>query len=250
MDNNNRAGFFTSSQMSRLVASLKSGKPSQAFFGYIDEVVAERAMGRVVSTEVKTQPMKWGNVMEVVLFNLLGLGYKMTHKQTIKHPKYSKAWSGTPDLIAEGVKIGEIKSFQPKAFSMLSMCLLKKDVDAFRDEFPKEYWQCVSNAILCGLKRAEIIAYMPYKKELIEIIEQIEDSNFLERNGLDPQDYYFMTRNDIESMPYLPDDSPMSNINSFEFDIPVDDIMLLTKRVIEAEKLVNEKMEQFKKLVA
>lgn len=238
MDNKNRSGFFTSSQMSRLAASLKSGKPSQAYYGYIKEVVAEKSMGRVCDVQVKTQPIKWGNLMEVVLFNMIGIGYSMTHKQTIRHFKYSNIWSGTPDLIATGKKIGEIKCFQPKNFSLLSLCLLKKDVEVFKNEFPKEYWQCVSNAILCKLKVAEIIAFMPYKSHLKQIIDQIEETNFLEMNGLDPQDYYFMTRNDIESLPYLPDDSPMQNINSFEFKIPNEDIEFLTQRVIDAEKEV------------
>lgn len=240
MDNKNRSGFVTSSQAYRIVASLKSGKPSQAFFGYIDEIVAERAMGRVCDVQVKTQPMKWGSLMEVVLFNLLGMEFEMSHKKTIKHHKYSKIWSGTPDLIAELIKIGEIKCFQPKNFALLSLCILKKNIELFKIEFPKEYWQCVSNAMLCKVKKAEIIAYMPYKKELKEIIQQIDETNFLERNNLDPYDYAFMS-NDIESLPYLPDDSKMSNINSFEFEIPMEDKMLLTKRIIEAEKLVELK---------
>lgn len=250
MDNNLRTKFFTSSQMFRLASTLKSGKPGQAFFGYVDEVFGERISHCDSDLEVKAFATKWGSLMEVVLFNLLGIGYKMTHKATLVHSKYSTFWSGTPDLIAEKIKIGEIKSFFPKAFVALSVCLAHKSIDKFRDEFPKEYWQCVSNAILCGLKRAEIIVYMPYEKELLEIIEQIEDSNFLEMNGLDPQDYYFMTRSDIKSLPHLPDDSPMSNVNSFEFDIPSEDIIFLTKRVLEAEKLANEKVDEYKKLIA
>lgn len=239
MDNTNRSGFATSSQMSRIAASLKNGKPSQAFFGYVEEIIDERFMGRVASTNVKTRPMKWGNLMEIVLFNLLGMDYEMAHKKTIKHHKYSKIWSGTPDLIA-AKKIGEIKCFEPKAFSSLSRCLLKKDVQLFKDKFPKEYWQCVSNAILCKVQRAEIIAYMPYKSELIKIIDLITSTDFLEDNGLEPNDYYFMTTADIESLPYLPDDSPISNINSFEFEVPMEDQIFLTKRIIEAEKLVQE----------
>lgn len=243
MNNANRAGFFTSSQMSRLCSSTKTGKKTSAYMTYVHEVVAEKSMGRVVGTEVKTKPMKWGSLMEVVLFNLLGIGYEMTHKKTIKHYKFETIWSGTPDLIAPK-KIGEIKCFQPKNFALLSLCLMKKDIQKFKDEFPKEYWQCVSNAILCKVKRVEIIAYMPYKKELEEIIHQVNETSFLERNGLDPADYYFLTNDDIESHAYLPDDSKMSNINSFEFEVPVEDLMLLTQRVSEAEKEVHKIMSE------
>lgn len=244
MDNKNRAGFFTSSQMSRLTASLKNGKPSSAFKTYIEEVALEIMMGRVVNTEVKTQAMKWGSLMEVELFNLIGLGYRMSHKETIKHHKYGKTWSGTPDLISPKI-IGEIKCFQPKNFSKLSLCILKKNVEKFKEDFPKEYWQCVSNAMLCKVKKAEIITYMPYKLELEKIIKKIEETDFLIDNGLDPLDYYFLTKQNIESLPYLPDDSKMSNINTFEFDIPTEDIIFLTKRVIEAEKEVELLLESY-----
>ena len=246
MNNEFRQGFFTSSQASRLInyesramtadekAAHKKEFPSSKKqnisidgFGasghtYIEEVCLEREIGRVLQTEVKTRPIKWGSLMEVVLFNLLGMGYQMCHKQTKKHPKHGKFWSGTPDLIVPNVKIGEIKCYEPKKFTKLSKCLLKKDIQLFRENFKDEYWQCVSNASICGVTKAEMIAYMPYKKELEILIEQIEETNFLERNGLDPADYYFMTRSDIETLPYLPNESKFSNINTFEFEIPED----------------------------
>lgn len=243
MNNENRAGFFTSSQMSRLTATNKNGSKSSSFMTYVKEVVAEKSMGRVIGTEVKTKSMKWGSLMEVVLFNLLGIEYEMVHKKTIKHHKYSDIWSGTPDLITP-IKIGEIKCFQPKNFALLVLCILKKDIELFKTEFPKEYWQCVSNAILCKVKRVEIIAYMPYRKELEEIIQQIDETSFLERNHLDVADYYFIKNDDIESHAYLPDDSKMQSINLFEFEVPVEDFMLLTQRVIEAEKEVHKIMSE------
>ena len=262
MNNQNRIGFFTSSQASRLTGfekrkmrkseleNFKLENPksrittceidglSSKGHTYVEEVFLETLMGRSISTDVKTKPMKWGNLMEVVLFNLLGLGYKMTHKQTIKHhsKEFENIWSGTPDLIAEGIKIGEIKCYEPKKFALLSVCLLKRNVQFFKEQFPDEYWQCVSNAILCKLKVAEIIVYMPYRSELETIIEKIIETNFLEMNGLNPQDYYFMSRDEIDSLPHLPDDSKMSNINSFEFDIPQADIDHLTNQMRTAKE--------------
>ena len=241
MENKYRNGYFTSSQMSRLAASLKSGKPSSAFYTYVDEVFYETQMKRSCNVEVKTVPMKWGNLMECVLFSILGLDYKMTHQQTITHPIYSKNWSGTPDLIKEGFKIGEIKSFQPKNFAALSLCIAKKDIDLFKSEFPKEYWQCVSNAILCDLPNAEIISYMPYFDELKEIIEKVEDTNFLEANGLNLQDYYFLIQGNIEGLPYLPKESKIENITRFEFEVPQEDKELLTQRVELAIQILNKK---------
>ena len=141
------------------------------------------------------------------------------------------------------IKIGEIKCFQPKNFALLSLDIIKQDVEVLKANWPKEYWQCVSNAILHGVNRAELIAYMPYKKELEEIIEKIDQTDFLEQRGLDPLDYYFMRpENDIETLPYLPDNSTMSNVNSFEFEIPQEDLDFVTERVRMATEVVNAKL--------
>ena len=227
-----RRGRFTSSQVYRLC------KTQRAFDTYVKEVKYTTLMARSTKTVVKTQAMKWGSLMEVVLFDLLGLEYSMSHKGTMLHPEHGKFWSGTPDLLVKEIKVGEIKCFEPLHFCNLSQVILSQDTELIKKEEPAAYWQVLSGAIIAGVDRCELIAYMPYKSELIEIIEMVESTNFLERNGLNPQDYYFLTRNDIESLPYLPDNSPMSNINSFEFEIPEEDKEFLTERVIEASKLL------------
>lgn len=237
MDNSKRHGRFTSSQNYRAMATLKSGNVAKPFFTYVEEKALERKMGRSAETKVSVRPMLWGKLMEVVLFNLLGLEYKMVHKETLVHPDYW-FWSGTPDLKTD-LKVGEIKCYEPKKFGLLSMCLEKKDVALLKENFKEEYWQCVSNACLLGVNRAELIAYMPTKVELKEIIEQVQEGNFLERNELNPTDYVFWFNEDnIESLPYLPDDSPMSSINMFEFDVPEEDAKFLEERLIMANEEV------------
>ncbi len=231
-----RIGRFTSSQIYRLCATNKNDTIAKAFYTYVEEVYLTRKMGRSVNTEVKTQPMKWGSLMEVVLFNKIGLNYKMAHKSTLEHPEHGDFWSGTPDLIEKGVKHGEIKAFQPKHFAQLSLALLSENTEVIKEKEKEVYWQAVSNALILGVEKAEIIAYMPYKSELEQIIDDVENSNFLERNGLDPTDYYFLSTANIESLPYLPDDSPMSSINMFEFEVPKHDVEFLTERVLLANK--------------
>ena len=232
-----RVGHFTSSQIYKLCKSLKSGKPTQSFYTYVKEVGLERLMGRSSKSVVKTQSMKWGKLMEVVLFNLLGMEYTMEHKSTRKHPLYGKFWTGTPDLIVPKVKTGEIKCFEPLHFAQLSVALLTEDTEVIKNDEPEAYWQSISNSLICGLDKAEIIAYMPYRTELEEILKLVEETNFLEKNGLDPTDYYFLTRENIESLPHLPDNSKMSNVNTFEFEIPSADEIFLTNRVMEANNL-------------
>lgn len=231
-----RNGRFTSSQIYRLCKSLKSGKPTEAFYGYVEEVYVERSLGRSSKPKVKTQPMKWGKLGEVILFNLLGMEYSMAHKDTREHPKYGEFYSGTTDLLVTGVKTGEIKCFEPLHYGKLCLTLLTKDTEIVKQREREAYWQVVSNSIIYGVDRAEIIAYMPYKKELQQIIELCEDPQFMIDNGLEPSDYYFMRQENIEALPYLPDDSPMSNINTFEFEVPKQDKDFLIERILMANE--------------
>lgn len=236
-----RIGNFTSSQIHRLCKSLKNGNPTASFYSYCEEVMVERQIKRSSKTNIKTRPMKWGKLMEVVLFNILGLEYTMEHINTKVHPEYS-FWSGTPDLIAPNVKTGEIKCFEPLHFVKLSNALLSKNTEVIKENEPEAYWQAVSNSLICGFDRTEIIAYMPYFSELELIIDKIESSDFLTDNNLDDKDYYFISRDEIDTLPYLPDDSPYSNINSFEFEIPESDKWFLIERVKMAEKEVEDKL--------
>lgn len=238
LDNSLRDKHFTSSKIYRLCGSLKDGSPSKAFYSYVEDIKYEIYMGRSIEVNSNTKTLKWGSIGEIVLFNLLGLEYQMEHKATIKHKTISN-YSGTPDLKTE-LKVGEIKCPYPKQFAKATLCLLKKDIELVKEELPVYYWQVLSNAILLDLDIVEIIVYMPYLDELIEIIQQIEDTNFLERNELNPNDYYFMRQDDINTLPFLPNDSKMSNINRFEFEVPKQDKEFLLERIKLAVSLLNE----------
>lgn len=242
MDQEKRNGRATSSQMHKVCASLSSGKPSKSFYTYAEEVAAERFIKRGSKTEVKTQPMKWGSLMEIVLFNNLGMGWTMEHKNTVLHEKYGHIWSGTPDLVASEI-CAEAKCYEPKKFGLLSLCLSKKNVEELKSKFKEEYWQVVSNAVLTKKKRAMIIAFMPTRSELEKIFDKIENSDFLIDNGLIPSDYFFFTKENIESFPYLDDDSGVDSIQSFEFEVPSEDVVFMTKRIIEFEKEVKKILE-------
>ena len=81
---------------------------------------------------------------------------------------------------------------------------------------------------------------MPYYDELIELIEQVEQTDILERNNLNPTDYWFLQNDDIETLPYLPNDSKMKNIARFEFEVPKKDKQFLISRIEEAITILNQ----------
>ncbi len=237
LDHSKRFDKFTSSQAYRLCASLKSGKPSAAFYKYIKEVKIAKFLGRRTKTSVNTKSTKWGKLFEVVLFEKVGLQYSLNHVDTILHPEYGEFWSGTPDFKAVD-KTAEIKCFEPLHFGNLVMALDTKDLEIIKKEEPEVFWQTISNSILSGFDKTEIIAFMPYRSELEEVFKMIEETNFLERNNLNPSDYLYFNIDNIEDFPYLPDDSKVKNINTFEFVIPKEDKEFLTMRMIEASKLL------------
>ena len=86
MEFKDRFGNFSSSQMHRLCGSLKNGTPSKAFYTYVDDVYIEKVIGRSSDVEINTKPLRWGSLMEVVLFQKkeIGLEYRMMHKMTMK----------------------------------------------------------------------------------------------------------------------------------------------------------------------
>lgn len=238
MNHEKRNGFMTSSQASRTADGAKLEKPTQKFYTYIDENIIEICTNRSIKTELNVKATKWGKLMEVLIMDHLGLEYRASHESTIVHPTIRR-FSGTPDLRAKG-KIGEIKCYEPKKFGALSLCLLQEDRALLKSNFKDEYWQCVQNAILCNVPNAELIAFMPRKSELMAILEKIEEGDFLQKYGLLESDYYFMRPENIESLAYLPNDSPMQSLNSFEFVVPGEDKEWLLKRVEMGNKIIDE----------
>lgn len=210
-------------------------KPPQKFYTYVEEVAGERYLGRSSSTEVKTRPMLWGSLMEVELFSQLDMGWTMEHKNTIVHPKYGHIWSGTPDLVAKLI-CAEVKCYEPKKYASFVYALLKGDIQYLKDNFADEYWQVLSNTVLTGKQYSMLMAFMPKKKELEEIIKKIDETDFLENNGLKPTDYYFMSKENIESLPYLPNDSKCSSLNTFKFEPPKEDVRFMEERILLFEQ--------------
>ncbi len=233
MNNANRTGRFTSSQMYRLVGSLAVQKT------YIKEIDIERKMQRCLDVGSYSQSMAWGKYMETRVFQLMPKSYSMVSKATILHPEkeFSEFWSGSPDMIGfdknrEAEKVSEVKCFYPKAFSELTDAILSKDIEQLKVcHKGKEYWQVVSNAILCGVDTAEIISYMPKQNEISEIRDDV--SNF---EGEDLWQYRFIIERSDSELPILPNDGFYDSLNLFTFEVPMEDKVKLTEAVISASQ--------------
>lgn len=224
MNNKERNGNFTSSQAHKLTGAPKP------FATYVAEKNLERKLNSSIESEAYSQPMAWGNFLEQRVHDMLGTEYELCSDTTDVHPTINY-WAGSKDFIVRGKKISELKCYQLKNFALYTDALLTKDTELLKNEFEKEYWQAVSNAIISEVPVAELISYCPYESELPDIREMAIDYN-----EPDAWKYRFIYENTI--LPCLKDGGYYKNLNIFEFEVPQKDIDFLTARVLEAGKLL------------
>lgn len=238
-----RIGRFTSSNIWKLTTKDRSGKGFGApALTYIEEKRAERSLGRSVDLGADGKSLVWGKVAEYYCHKFhLGLEYSLISKETSTHIRH-KFWSGSAD--AEKVQTAvEMKCFEPKGYYFLSMALLKLKeklitLDDFKKDFKEVYWQVVSNAIILNKPKAEIIVYTPTEKQLMQIRQEVEETSILESLGIEPWAGRYIFEKEIYNLPYIPTGIEYPNFVSYEFQVPADDIIFLTKCVLDAEKLL------------
>jgi len=236
--NTKRVGRFTSSSISALLTLAKDkvgfGKPALT---YIAEKNMERRLGRSLTIESNAHNLSWGKLVERRAFDLLGREYRLCSSDTIEHKELKDIWSGSPDLIKydEGKTVVDIKCpMTLKSFCQFSDC---KNIEEVREEHPDGedyYWQLVSNAILTESKYAELIVYCPYRSELDAIRDMA--SNY---DGDQNKVAWINWASDAD-LPYLPDGGYYKNLKIIRFEVPYEDMLLLTEKVLAAGKLLIE----------
>lgn len=258
--NQNRIGNFTSS---KIVALLSMGSremteeelaahkkefpksrkknieswPGKAAQTYIDEKRMERRLGRSLHNETNARATTWGSLIENRVFDLLGLEYKLTSKETIVHPDHP-IWAGSPDAdkvdtVPDFKCPLTLKSFcqlvDPLYQGLTGMDAINK-VRETHEDGETYYWQIVSNACIKGYNFGELIIYVPYLAELLEIKEMAHR----DQSGK----YKWIDYAEFDELPYLLQDGYYKNLNVIRFAIPQTDKDILTMRVKQAGKLL------------
>lgn len=246
-----RIGRFTSSQIWKLTTLAKNGVDFGApALTYIEEKRAERSLGRSIDLGKGSEATMWGNVMEYYCHKFeLGLEYSLVSKKTKVHPKFN-FWSGSPDF-RKPKTTGDIKSNEPKRHYELTKNIINvKEGLITLNEFKKlekeVYWQVVSNCILDANPIGEIIPFTPTEEQLEFIREEWEVDNYVsglnktlsEHLEVDFQRFHYLINKQNHNLPYIPSWSEFPNCEKFEFEVPIDDIIFLTKSVCNAEKLL------------
>jgi len=198
---------------------------------YINEKRYERKLGRPLTGETNSKPTNWGSFLEEFVFKYkIDMSYKLDSKIRLGHPTI-KEWTGAPDTL-RGEFVGDIKC----PWTLKSFCegveAAEKGYEEFKKVKPSWAWQLVSNAILTGKDKAEIIIYVPYLSEL-EAIREMADNYDGDQNKI-----AFINWSEDEDLPHLLEGKGYENINIFEFEVPQEDKDFLSNRVEQAIKLL------------
>lgn len=227
---NNRHGTFSSSSI-HILTQLNKAKTdfSEKAQKYIKQVGYEIELGRPLNAERDSRPTSWGTFVEARAFNLLPIEYQLVSQQRLFHPEIS-TWSGAPDLIIDSEVVSDVKCPFSLEMFLDKVKALNESIETYKKEFPGDYWQLVSNAILTGAKYAEAIIYVPYLSELqsIRIMASEYDS---------PSTNWIKYAEDCE-LPYLVDGGKFENLNIFRFEVPQADKLFLTEKVKAASNLL------------
>ena len=239
----NRVARLTSSKISVL---LVDGKGKYGFgtgaITYLNQKLMELDLGRGITLPVNKWEMNWGKLWEVWVHWQLGSEYELIIDKTTINPKME--WhSGSEDFQVkiEGGCISELKCYQLENHYKYSRCLQKQDTEIFKKDFPAEYWQIISNSLIHNTKFGEAIAFMPTEKNLIEMRQLVEETDYIEKHIKDdPFKYRFVVDRDLWDLPFIPSHSDFPSMTKFRFEVPINDKILLTKKLIDANKLLNE----------
>lgn len=234
-----RIGNFTSSE---IVALTKKGKDKTSFgapaLTYIEETNMERLLGRSLTTEIDARATSWGKLLEPRVFDMLGLEYSLSSKETIVHPTIPY-WAGSPD----GSKVNTTADFKApltlKSFCQLVQPLYEgltgmEAMNRVREDHKdgeKFYWQIVSNAIIQGNDFGELIPYMPYFSELEEI-------RMMARHHEQAGKFKWVDWASDDELPYLIDGGYYKNLNIIRFEIPAADKKFLSDCVTKAGEML------------
>jgi hypothetical protein len=228
-----RNATFSSSQVYRLMTNGKAANSLGApALKYIKQVRYEKIIGRSIQKEVEAKEMSWGNFNEPRVFRKLGTEYQYVGKQArLFHPDINH-FSGIPDFLKGFDTVSDCKCM----FSMEKFCdkmVALKDYEKFKDEFPEDFWQLVSNLVLLRANGLEInyiesITYVPFQSELEEIRA---DAAFD-----DSMKWLSWTKD--AGLPWLKHGLTYQNITCFRFRVNEQDVTDLIERVkICVEKL-------------
>jgi hypothetical protein len=235
-DINSRTGTLSSSNIWKLTKTDRSGKNfGEKALTYIKQVKYEIRSELPIKKEFNAKPTNWGKFIERRVFDMIGKEYQLVSQDRLFH-KELPYWSGATDSVKILTTV-DIKCPWDRETFFDKLDALERGLEAYKAEYPEDYWQHVSNACLLEsngipITHFEPIIYMPYESELEEIKESVN-----QMDG-DTTPYAFIFFGDKDELPYIKDNGYYKNLNIFNFEIPKADKDELLRLVKEAGKIL------------
>lgn len=219
MHDDSRTATFSSSQAYHLMTSDKKGTGFGApALKYIQQTKYEMKLGRSIKNEFTAKETSWGTFLERRVFRMLPTSYQYAANQgRLFHPEIPH-YSGIPDVLNNTDAVGDAKC----PFNMEKFCRKQdalEDYSTFKDQFPEDFWQLVSNLTLLRANGLEIdyieaVNYVPYKSELEEIRQSAEDDESMK----------WLQYTTDAGLPWLPDGGHYKNLNIHRFRVMQRDV--------------------------
>ena len=220
-ENINRIGYFTSSQIYRLMGTPAPRKT------YIEEVQLERQIKVSINDASNSRAANWGSILEhYVAEKHLPIGWHAWEYGTVKHTEL-EYYSGTPDISStDGV--GDIKCFGRKKFGQIANLAAGNDISDLKAKFPEIYWQITSNAVLTGATKCLLVCFMPTESELEDV------RNWVASYEIDEEwKYRFIVESDKSELPHQSDDSDFSSVILWEWNLIQEDANNIVETIKE-----------------
>lgn len=110
---------------------------------------------------------------------------------------------------------------------------VKKHTDA-----EKYFWQCVSNACLENLPKAELLIFCPYLSDLPELADFISNLDDVDLQIRAEWIHSAIINENYDALPWIPDGGFYKSLNAIVFDVPDADRIFLTYRVQQLSPLL------------
>lgn len=233
MHDDSRTATFSSSRAWELMTTGKGTFWGAKALKYIKQTRYEMKLGRSIKNEFEAKQTSWGTFLEGHVFRQkLDSSYQDVTKQgRLYHPDITH-YSGVPDFLKDFDTVADCKC----PFNMEKFCEKMdalEDYETFKEEFPEDFWQLISNTVLLrangiDIKFIESINYVPYKSELADI----------RMNADGKKSMRFLDYHTDSMLPWLPDNGHYKNINVKRFQVMERDVEAWTNRIRLAVELL------------
>lgn len=183
-----RMGFFSSSEIHKLLVKGKSSDFGDTATTYILDKLGEKISGKPIESQDNKATL-WGKEQEPLARDWYCRLHGMVCDEVgfIKHPMIEN-FGGSPDgiiyKVGSGDEAGILEIKSPYNYSNHLNHLLIEDTEYFKKYYKEYYWQITANCLINGLDWAHFVSFDPRMTKqmglfVMKIEPSADDASFL-----------------------------------------------------------------------